>query len=254
MVLQIELTVFLLLFISIISLLAVSGKKGLLSILSLAITILALIWIVIPLVDAGYNPALVTFISALPILSLMIYCNEGFSKLSHISIIATIFSFLIVSVLIEISVSLAHFTGIVSDLSATVGGQMGIDLPGILTAGIMIGSLGALIEMITTQVATVIELKQANPQFDDKQIYQQSYKVGVVHLSSIISTLFLIYAGASLPLLIIFATPDKSLTNILGYEPLSSEVVRILTGTIGVILALPISTIFAVWWLKRSKA
>src|SRR6185369_3206562 len=163
MIFQIELTIFLLLLISIISLLAVSGKKGLLSILSLAITILMLIWVVIPLIDNGYNPVLVTFISALPVLSLIIYCNEGFTTLSHLSIISTIFCFFIVSILIDFSVWLAHFTGIVSDLSATVGGQMGINLPGILTAGIMIGTLGALIEMITTQVATVIELRHANP-------------------------------------------------------------------------------------------
>lgn len=252
MIFQIEETIFFLSALFLVLLFWVCRKKGLLSFLSLLSAVLLLLFMVIPLIDAGYDPVLVIFLASIPILAIIIYCNEGFSDLSHLSIAATIFCFLLTSCLIFFSVKFANFSGIVSD-DASIAGTSGINLQAILSAGVMLSTLGALIEMITTQVATIIGLFNAHPDIDAKDLYKKSYRIGVVHLDAIISTLFLIYAGVSLPLLIIFVGPGVSLSNILGYEPLSTEILRILTGTIGLLISMPISTGLAVWWLKRKK-
>ena len=183
----------------------------------------------------------------------MIYFAEGFTLLSNISIIVTIFTFAITALLSYFSVYFSHFTGIVSDTAAIVGSQSGIDLQKLLSAGIMLSALGAIIEMVITQVATVIRFISLNSELDGKQIYKQSNSVGVAHLGAIISTLFLIYAGVSLPLLIIFSGPGISAVNVLGYEPLSTEIVRMLIGMIGLVIAMPISTGLAIWWIKRKR-
>jgi len=229
----------------------VSGKRALRSLVSLGLTIGALAFVVIPLVILKYDPVLVILVVSIPITLLVIYLTEGFNKFSHLSALLTLACFFIISILIDVSISVAGFTGIVSDEAITVGGQLGIDLPRLLVASIMLSTLGALIEMIVTQVGTVAELIEAEPRADKAQVYKRSYNVGIIHLGSIINTLFLIYAGVLLPTLIVFSGSAHYIFNILSYEPASSEIFRILMGTIGLIIAMPVSTFFAVQWLKR---
>ena len=252
MFLSIGLTIFLLLILFLALLFFVCGKKGFRSLLSMSITIVILIAVIIPLIVQKYNPALVVFIASIPIVFLIIYLTEGFNAISHLSFFLTVANFFIISLLINFSISFSNMTGITSDISDTVGGQLGIDLPKLLVAAIMLGTLGALVEMIVTQVGTVMEFAKANPNANKKQIYKQSYNVGVIHLGSIINTLFLIYAGVLLPTLILFSGTQNYLYEMLNYEPISSEIVRIIIGTIGLIIAMPTSTFIATQFLKRS--
>ena len=248
---NIEITVVLLLVLFVVLLFVVCGKKSFRFLLSLGITIVILIAFVIPLIIEKYDPILITFIASIPITLLIIYLTEGFNVLSNLSIFLTIINFFVITLLIYLSVSFSKLTGITSDPAVTIGSQLGIDLPKLLIAAIMLGTLGALIEMVITQVGTVIELAKANPDASKKQIYHQSYNVGIIHLGSIINTLFLIYAGVLLPTLIIFSGTQNYLYEIINYEPISSEIVRMLIGTIGLIIAMPTSTFLSLQWLKR---
>jgi uncharacterized membrane protein len=227
----------------------VCGKKGFRLLSALAFTIFVLIWVVTPLIVNGYNPELVIVLVGLPILICIVYLTEGFTILSHLSVIGIALNFLFISVLVDLSVSAAGLTGLVSTDDSFLG-LAGVNLEQLLVAGIMLGTLGILTEMVVTQVATVVEFIDANPKADSKQIYKQSYSVGTAHLGSIINTLFLVYAGVSFPLLIIYAGDGSSLYNALNYEPLVSEIIRTLAGTIGLIIAMPTSTFLATWWLK----
>jgi|SRR5271168_4747987 len=244
-----ESVVFLLSILFLVLLFITCGKKGFRLFFSLILTIVILIWVITPLIVSGHNPELVILLLGLPILLCIVYLTEGFTVLSHLSVLAIIFNFLIVTGLTHLSVSLANLTGLVSTDDSFLG-LAGINLRQLLVAGIMLGTLGILTEMVITQIATVIEFVQASPDASSKQIYKQSYTVGIAHLGSIINTLFLVYAGVSFPLLIIYAGGNSSLYNALNYEPLVSEIIRMLTGTIGLIIAMPTSTLLAVWWLK----
>jgi uncharacterized membrane protein len=244
---------FLLAILLVIALFVVCGKKGFRSLLSLVFSVAVLTLIVIHLIIFKYDPVLVTLLASIPITLLVIYLTEGFNRISHLSVFLTLANFFVISILIGIAISAAGLSGIVSDESITVGGQMGIDLPELLIASIMLSTLGALIELIVTQVGTVSELIDASPDADRKQIYDQSYTVGIIHLGSIINTLFLIYAGVLLPTLIVFSGSQMYLFNILNYEPASSEIFRVLLGTIGLIVAMPVSTYVAARWLKRKS-
>ncbi len=242
------LTIFLLTAVFIVLLFIVSGRKGFKLILSLLLTMGALIWAVVPLIVSGHNPELVVLFVGVPILVCIVYLTEGFTVLSHLSVISIILNFLFVSLLIYASVSVAHLTGITSTDDSFLG-LAGINLRQLLVAGIMLGTLGILTEMVVTQVATVMEFAAASPKADNWDIYRKSYTVGIAHLGSIINTLFLVYAGVSFPLLIVYAG-DGSLFSALNYEPLASEIIRTLAGTIGLIIAMPTSTLLATWWLK----
>ena len=241
--------IFFLAAVFLILLFIVCGKKGFRSLLSLALSASVLIWIITPFILGGHNPVIVSLLVAVPILLGIVYLTEGFTLLSHISVIVVALNFLLVSGIIEFSVKVGHFTGLVSS-DASFLGLSGIDLQQLLIAGIMLGTLGILTEMVVTQVATVCEFIKACPNATAREIYRQSYAVGIVHLGSIINTLFLVYAGVSFPLVIIYAGGHSTFHDALNYEPLASEIVRTLAGTIGLIIAMPTSTALAVWWLK----
>jgi uncharacterized membrane protein len=248
-----EFTVFLLAIFFLISLFIVCGKKGFRLFASLALTIIALIWIMTPLIVHGYNPELIVLIVGLPICAIVVYLTEGFCTLSHISVVAIILNFLFASALAYGAVALAGLTGLVST-DASFLGLVGINLQQLLVAGIMLGTLGILTEMVVTQVATVIEFYRAKPQVLRAELYRQSYSVGIAHLGSIVNTLFLVYAGVSFPLLIIYIGGHASLSSALNYEPLVSEIIRMLAGTIALIIAMPNATALAVWWCTKKSA
>ncbi len=247
-------TIILLLFIlTIILIFIVYGKNGYRPILSLLVTISIIISIVIPLLIKNYNPILVVFVSAIPITIFTIYITEGLSTLSGLSIVLTLINFFFVSLLTYVSISISNLTGFNSETAAAISGEYNINMTKLFIATIMLGTLGALIEMVVTQVGTVIELMNSNPKADKKEIYKRAYKIGTIHLGSIINTLFLIYAGVLLSALIYFSGSKDYLDSLLNIEPISSEIIKILIGAIGLIVAMPISTFFAIKWLRRKS-
>lgn len=247
-----SLVVILLFLLFLVLLFVVGGRKGARALLSFGLTVLLFIEVIIPLIVRGEDPVWVILVAALPILALIIYCTEGFKTIAHISVVATAVNFFCLSLLIEGSVRLAHLTGMVSDEASSVAAS-GIDLQKLLIAGMMLGTLGVLTEMVVTQVATVFELAPASQASETKKLYAQAYSVGMAHLGSIITTLFLVYAGVSLPILVIFMGEHGALSHVLNYEPLVDEMIRTLVGTIGLIFAMPISTRLTIWWRMKSE-
>jgi len=244
-----ELVVLLLFIIFVGLVFTVCGKKGFRVLLALLVTVGVLLCAITPLIVSGHNPELVVLLVGLPILICIVYLTEGFTVLSHLSVISIALNFLCISILIYLSVSAAHLTGAISTDDSFLG-LAGINLQQLLIAGIMLGTLGILTEMVVTQVATVIEFIASTPEASGEEVYEKSYTVGVAHLGSIINTLFLVYAGVSFPLVIIYAGGNASLYDALNYEPLVSDILRTLAGTIGLIIAMPTSTLLATWWLK----
>jgi uncharacterized membrane protein len=248
---RILMTVFALAALLAILLFKICGRKTVMYLVSLGLVVLVISSFMLPLIMRGYDPVMITLAASVPIVILVVYCAEGFTPLANLSIVVTIFSFVITALLTGLAIYFSRFTGLVSDVATTVGGIVGVDLQKLLSAGIMLSALGAIIEMSITQVATVMRFASMNPRIDKKQISRHANDVGVAHLGAIISTLFLLYAGVSLPLLIVFAGAGMSIGNLFGYEPFSSEVVRMLTGMIGLVIAMPVSTATVVWWVKR---
>jgi uncharacterized membrane protein len=149
-------------------------------------------------------------------------------------------------------------TGFASEESAYLVGLAGgnINIKGLLLSGIIIGALGVLDDVIISQVVLVKELKISNPNLTKNQIYKQAMRVGVSHLSSMVNTLFLAYTGASLPLLILFSVkqePFLTFNQVIDNEMMATEIVRTLTGSIGLILAVPIATFLAVNFINKES-
>ncbi len=150
--------------------------------------------------------------------------------------------------MVHFAVIAAHLTGATSTDDSFLG-LAGINLQQLLSAGIMLGTLGILTEMVVTQVATVVELMEASPSASAKQLFKNAYSVGTAHLGSIINTLFFGVRRSLLSASYYYAG-GSSLGSALSYEPVVSEIIRTLVGTIGLIIAMPSATWLATWWLK----
>ena len=120
-----------------------------------------------------------------------------------------------------------------------------LDLRGLLVAGIVVGALGVLDDVTVTQVAAVAALRRANPALDRVSLYREAIRVGRDHVASTVNTLVLAYAGATLPLVLLFSQGTRSAGRIVTSELVAVEVVRMLVGSIGLILAVPITTALA---------
>ena len=242
-----------------IVIIAVGRKKGFRSLISLTITFLVIIKFIIPRIIAGNNPLFIAIIGSLAILSLIIYITEGINRKSHLAVISIAISLVITFVISYAFVFLTRLTGFASEEASFLVGTHGvniIDFRGLLLAGILIGTLGVLDDVILGQLEAVNQIKLLNKNLSTYQVIKSANEIGRTHLSSMVNTLFLTYAGASLPLLILFAinpTGTVTFAHALDNEAVATEVVRTLTGSIGLILAFPITTWLGAYFLKTEK-
>ncbi len=242
--------IYLLALIFSLAVILIGGFKGLRSLIVLLLSFFIILKFIIPIILAGYNPLLISIIGSAAILITAIYITEGFKLTSTIAVGAITLSLLVTGLLATWFTVLTRLTGFANEEASYLIGIAGgnINIQGLLLAGIIIGALGVLDDVVISQVALVEELKKANPQLTQKKLYQQAMKVGISHLSSMVNTLFLAYAGAALPLLILFTikqAPFLTFNQVINNEIIATEIVRTISGSIGLILAVPISTLIA---------
>jgi len=243
--------------IFILSIVIVGRIKGLRALIVLILTFLIIIKFIIPQILNGANPLLISVLSSIVIAGLAIFGTNGFNKKTKVSYLAIILSLGIVILLSYIFTGISKLTGGSEELNfiLTATGQ-NINLQGLLLAGIILGALGVLDDVIISQVSSVKEISEINPDLSRKQVYQKSMRIGTDHINAMVNTLFLAYAGVSLPILILFSLdipPFITLGQIMNNELIATEIVRTLTGSIALIMAVPLATFLAVKQFVRTN-
>lgn len=241
---------YLLTFIFALVIILIGKMKGVKSLISLVVSFFVIIGFIVPRIVAGNSPLLIGILGALAILAAIIYLTEGWNRKSHIALICVLVSLLVTFGLSWIFAILTRLTGMAQEetifLLGTNNGQ--INFQGLLLAGILIGAVGVLDDIIIGQIEAVKQIKKANPRLVNNAVYKAGYKIGNTHLGTMVNTLFLTYAGASLPLLLLAHFGNSgvvSFEQIINNELIATEIVRTLVGSIGVALAMPISTFLA---------
>jgi uncharacterized membrane protein len=222
-----------------------AGRTGFTSIIGLVVSICILAFFVVPRIGNGANPLLVSFLGAVAIACSSLYLAHGFTFRTTIALLSTLITLALSLALSIVAVSLTQLTG--GGAEETVFLQLGalqaVNLRGLLLGGIVIGALGVLDDITTTQTAAINELKRANPRMSRAALYRAGIAIGREHIASLVNTLALAYAGASLPLLLLFwSDANAPWWVILNNESLVEEIVRTLVGSMTLTLAVPIST------------
>lgn len=231
-----------------------SRFKGLASIFGLVISILVLVKFLVPRILNGGDPLIIGLVGAFIIAILSIYTAHGLNKRTSVALVSTILTLVISAILAISFVYLAKLFGGGSEEAFFLQtGQFGkINLRGLLLAGIIIGALGVLDDITTSQTAAIDEIKKANPNLSFQELYKSGLSVGREHIASLVNTLVLAYAGASLPLFILFSTnKTQPLWVVLNSEFIAEEVIRTLVGSTSLVLAVPISTFLASYFFSK---
>ncbi|MGI8759423.1 MAG: YibE/F family protein [Acidimicrobiales bacterium] len=229
--------------------------QGLRSLLGLAASLAVLTTFVLPAILGGSSPLAVALVGSAVIAVLALYLAHGVNAWTTTALLGTLVSLALVGVLGSVFVDAAQFSGL-ADEEATflqvTAGQ--IDLRGLLLGGIVIGALGVLDDVTVTQVSAVWELHGANPGFRRWDLYRSALRIGRDHIASTVNTLVLAYAGASLPLFLLFTQARQGLGDVINGESVAVEVVRALAGSIGLVASVPLTTALAVMVISAERA
>ena len=225
---------------------ALGRWKGLRALAGLGISLVVLVTWLVPALLAGRPPILTAIVGAGAVMLVVLLLAHGPNVRTATAIVGTAASLLLTLGLASAFVQAASLSGVTSDEATYVQVLFGgLDLRGLLLAGIVIGALGILDDVTVTQVSTVYELRAANPVMPSRELYGAGLRVGRDHVASLVNTLLLAYAGASLPLVVIFTTSGEGLIGSLTNGVLAQEVVRTLVGSIGLVAAVPLTTALA---------
>lgn len=239
----------------VVLLLVLSRWHAVRALISLVGSIAAILFLLVPALLAGYDPALTTIVVSAVVLSFVLFGTHGINPTTSIAFAGVFGAVIVTGIIAYASVTLMRLTGFSNDASVylnfATNGQL--DLSGLLLGSIIIGILGVLDDVSITQAAVVQELKRANPALKAKQLYNRALVVGRAHIGSLVNTLALAYTGVSLPLILLYAKTENNFWQILNQEVIAVELIRIIIGSIGLVLAVPLTTAVAAWWYNERE-
>lgn len=231
--------------------LILSRWKGVGSLLGMFLSLLVILEFIVPHILSGDDPLLVSIVGSVFILVTTIYLAHGFSKQTSVAVVSTAITLILTGLLAAAAVSLTSLSGLAGEDSYELlfGPTASINFKGLLLGGMIIGVLGVLDDVTTGISATVFELRRANQRLNLVQLVTSSMRVGREHISSLVNTLVLAYAGAALPIFIFIVLNPQGYPAwfILNSEFISEEIVRTLVGSIGLLFAVPITSVLASW-------
>ncbi len=233
---------------------AVARFKGLRAFIATGTSLAIVIGFIVPRILEGGNPIFVSLVGVGGILILAIYFVHGLNWSTTAALLGTFLAVIATMALGLLFTELAHLTGFGSEEAMMINiGASQVNLKGLILAGLLVGALGALTDITIVQASVVRELAHVNPNFGLRELYTRAMNVGLDHIGSLVNTLVLAYTGAALPLMVLLYLNEFSLGRALNLELVAQEVVHTLVGSIGLILAVPITTLLAAAMFKGDK-
>jgi uncharacterized membrane protein len=230
------------------AILLISRWKGFRALLSLVFSLVVIIGYIIPHILSGEDPLRVSIIGSAILLAVTLYLTYGWNLKSHSAVLGMIFVLLLTGALSAIFVVFTRLNGTGDENSMFLiqSLQTNINLRGLLLGGYMIGALGVLDDLVTTQASAVFELHHANPSSSFRQLFSGAMHIGQDHVAATVNTLVLAYAGASLPMLLLFSLAHGDYAYLVNFAIVAEEIVRTLVGSLGLIAAVPVTTLIAI--------
>ncbi len=232
------------------------GIHGIRGLLSLAGGLLLIFYLLLPKIVAGFSPLLIGCIVASLISIVGSYITHGFNRTTTSAVFGMVSTVIFTGLLAYFAVEVSSLSGMESEeaMYLSLNSRGAINLQGLLLSGIMIGLLGVLYDSAIGQAISVEELWRADPKLSRSYVFKRSLRIGREHIGALVNTLALAYVGAALPLLVLFSFPAYgSVSSLVNREIFATEIIRTMIGSIGLVLAVPITTFISVWMLHGVK-
>ena len=238
-----------------VAVLVLGRWQGLAALVALGLSFLVIALFILPAILAGENPLVVAIAGSGAIMFIALYLTHGLTARTSAAVLGTLVSLALIGVLSAIFSAAASLTGLDDNTSTLIGSLgHGIDSRGLLLAGVVIGALGVLDDVTVTQTSAVWELRRANPDLSWQELYRSGLRIGRDHVGSAVNTLVMAYAGAALPVLLYSSISGVGLGALLGSEEIAQEIIRTLAGSVGIVAAVPVTTILAALIASREPA
>src|SRR3989344_9373254 len=231
------------------------GLPGIRGLSALVGSIVLIFFLLLPGILHGYSPILVSIGVSSLIIIVGSYITHGFNRTTSAAVIGMIATVIITGIGAYIAVHAAHLSGYTSDENVYLAfdSRGTIDMVGLLFGGIMIGLLGVLYDIAIGQAIAVEELFATGEHMDRGRVYKRPIRIGREHIGALVNTLAIAYVGAALPLLLLIQSATFGPFFIINNELFATEIVRILIGSIGLVLAVPITTAIATYMLSSKE-
>jgi uncharacterized membrane protein len=232
----------------------ISRWKGVRSLLSMAFSLYVIIGYIIPHILIGEDPLRVSIIGSIILLAVTLYLTYGWTLKTHAAVVSMIIVLILTGALSALFVLFARLNGTGDEnvMFLMQAMETPINLRGLLLGGMIIGALGVLDDLVTTQASAVFELRHANPDYAFLGLYRSAMRIGQDHVAATVNTLVLAYAGASLPMLLLFSLARGDYGYLVNFSFIAEEVVRTLVGSLGLIAAVPLTTVIAIFLAQRA--
>lgn len=233
----------------------VGGWQGARGLLSLIVSIAAVFYLLLPGILRGYSPILLSVGISSFIVLIGSYVTHGFNRTTTAAVAGMVVTICLTGALAFAAIYTTHLSGFTNEEAAMLNLQTPgtIDFVGLLIGGIMIGLLGILYDAAIGQAVAIEELARAAEHYSRPRVFRRAMRIGREHIGALINTLAIAYVGASLPLLLLLHFSNLSTTVALNQEIFSSEIIRTVIGSIGLVLAVPITTLIATFMLVKPK-
>lgn len=225
----------------------IAGLSGITSIIGMGFSLLVITQFILPQILDGKDPLTISILGSIIIVPITFTLSHGINKKTLAATIGTVIALFIAGILANSFLDASKLSGFASEEASFLQVYMGgnLDVRGLLLAGIIIGVLGVLDDITISQSSIVFQIKEVAQNLSKIDIYKKAMSVGKDHIASMVNTLMLVYTGAALPLLLLFARNREPYHQIIDYEMVAEEIVRTLVGSISLILAVPITTLIA---------
>ncbi len=233
------------------------GWQGIRGLASLIASVLVIFYLFLPGILHGFSPVLLSLGICSLIIIIGSYITHGFNRTTTSAVVGMLATILVTGLLAYWSVLHGRLTGFDSEestaLAYAVNGH--VDFVGLLLGGMLIGLLGVLYDAAIGQAVAVEELHRVGPHIDTWTIYKRAIRMGKEHIGALVNTLAIAYVGASLPLLLVYSNYISAgdITLTINREVFASELLRIMIGSIGLMMAVPITTLVAMWIIVGKK-
>ncbi len=232
--------------------LLLSGWQGARSLAGMAVSLVVIAGFVVPQILEGRDPVLVAVVGSAAMMGTSLCLVYGWKAKTHVATVGLFLSLVITGLLSLWFVGWARLSGFGAEEAGflQVAGVQ-LDTQGLLLAGIIIGTLGALDDIAVGQSSAVFELGKANPQLGWTGLFRHGMVIGRDHLAAMVNTLFLAYAGAALPLLLMFSVHTEPMGMTINREIMAEEIVRTLVGSLGLLAGVPLTSLIAALVVQR---
>ena len=236
-----------------VALLAVARLKGLAALGGLAASIAVFLLAIVPALQRGGDPLLATLVGAVGVVTVSVFVVHGANRKSLAALIGTLAGLVVICVVAAVGLATLHLTGLGSEeqIFLAVGTDGRINMPRLVLASVIVGSLGALVDMCVGQASATMELAAVDPELRPAQLYRSALNVGHDHIGSLVNTLALAYFGGALPLVLLLSLGFQPLSVALNSEEIVGSILTVLAASIGLVLCVPITTAVAVFFARR---